>query len=112
LPSCAREGERASGTFEHAIPALLVFEEERNDRPIVVGLLQDPSAAGARMPPPLVARVDGKRVVIEADDEIELRCGKASIVLRKNGRLLIRGAYVETRAEGVNRIRGGSVQIN
>ena len=36
----------------------------------------------------------------------------ASITLRRNGRLVVRGAYVETRAEGVNRIKGGSVKIN
>jgi hypothetical protein len=58
------------------------------------------------------ALVDGKRVVIEAADEIVLRCGKASITLRRNGRVVIRGVYVETRAEGVNRVKGGSVQIN
>ena len=40
------------------------------------------------------------------------RCGKASITLRRNGRVLIRGFRVETRAEAVNRIKGGSVQIN
>lgn len=32
--------------------------------------------------------------------------------LRRNGRVVIRGAYVETRSRGVNRIKGGSVQIN
>lgn len=62
--------------------------------------------------PPIEALVDGKRVVIDAADEIVLRCGKASITLRRNGRIVIRGTYVETRAEGVNRVKGGSVQIN
>ena len=61
---------------------------------------------------PLTAVVDGKQVVIEAADEIVLRCGEASITLRRNGRVIIRGAYVETRSRGVNRIKGGSVQIN
>jgi hypothetical protein len=61
---------------------------------------------------PLEAFVDGKRVVIDAGDEIVLRCGKASITLRRNGRIVIRGSYIETRSQGTNRIRGGSVQIN
>lgn len=56
--------------------------------------------------------VDGSEVVLEVQDEIVLRCGKASITLRRNGRIVIRGTYVENRAEGVNRIKGGSVQIN
>lgn len=66
----------------------------------------------AEREPPIEALVDGKRVVIDAADEIVLRCGKASITLRRNGRVVIRGTYVETRAEGVNRVKGGSVQIN
>jgi hypothetical protein len=61
---------------------------------------------------PLDMRVDGRRVEIEAADEIVLRCGQASIVLRRNGRIVIRGTYVETRSRGVNRIKGGSVEIN
>ncbi|HEX6244789.1 MAG TPA: hypothetical protein VFZ61_27910 [Polyangiales bacterium] len=71
-----------------------------------------PSSAPAQPEAPLEALVDGKRVVIDAADEIVLRCGKASITLRRNGRVVIRGTYVETRAEGVNRVKGGSVQIN
>lgn len=50
--------------------------------------------------------------MIDAADELVLRCGQASITLRRNGRVLINGTHVETQAEGVNRIKGGSVQIN
>jgi hypothetical protein len=60
----------------------------------------------------LDARVDGRRIEIEAADEIVLRCGEASIVLRRNGRVVIRGTYIETRSRGVNRVKGGSVEIN
>jgi hypothetical protein len=104
--------------------ALLVFEHERSDQPIVVGLLVSAADAGggalhaigalaaAGAARAITARVDGKQVVIDAQDEIVLRCGDASITLRRNGRVVIRGAYVETRSRGVNRIKGGSVQIN
>jgi hypothetical protein len=61
---------------------------------------------------PREALVDGKRIVFDAQDEIVLRCGKASITLRRNGRIIIRGTRVETAAEGVNRIKGGTVEIN
>jgi hypothetical protein len=84
--------------------ALLAFDGER---PIVVGLLAQNVSLEARE-----AVVDGRRVVLEGKDEIVLRCGEASITLRRNGRVVIRGAYVEARSKGVNRIRGGSVQIN
>jgi hypothetical protein len=102
--------ERAAG--DPPREALLVFEDERSDRPIVVGLLA-PAADGRSTPGrAITALVDGKQVVIDAQDEIVLRCGEASITLRRNGRVVIRGAYVETRSRGVNRIKGGSVQIN
>lgn len=58
------------------------------------------------------AHVDGKRVVIEGADEVVLKCGQASITLRRNGKLIIKGTYVETHSSGVNRIKGGSVQVN
>ncbi|MDH5179171.1 MAG: DUF6484 domain-containing protein [Gammaproteobacteria bacterium] len=56
--------------------------------------------------------VDGKRVVIEGKEEIVLKCGDASIVLTKSGKILIRGKYLLNRSTGVNRIMGGSVQVN
>lgn len=50
--------------------------------------------------------------IIQARDELVIQCGKASITLRRNGKVIIKGTYVETHAEGVNRIKGGSVQVN
>jgi hypothetical protein len=98
---------------------LLVFEGEKSDRPVVVGVMQPAVhelAAHAQtdgaLSLPAEAMLDGRRVVFEAKDEIVLRCGEASITLRRNGRVVIRGAYVETRSRGVNRVKGGSVQIN
>lgn len=58
------------------------------------------------------ARVDGKRLVLEAENEIVLRCGAASITLTRDGKILVRGTYVETHSRGVNRIKGGAVRIN
>lgn len=56
--------------------------------------------------------VDGKKLLIEAFEEIELRCGESSIVMTRSGKISIRGKYLLNRAEGVNRILGGSVQVN
>lgn len=56
--------------------------------------------------------VDGKRVTIQGAEEVTLKCGKASITLTKAGKILIRGTYLSNRSSGVNRILGGSVQIN
>ncbi len=57
-------------------------------------------------------RVDGKRIIIEGQEEIVLTCGDSSITLTKAGKILIRGKYLVSRSSGVNRILGGSVQVN
>lgn len=94
---------------------LLSFEDGRPDAPIITGLLQDLVDEDESSETNLAeaeARVDGRRIELEAADEIVLRCGQASITLRRNGRVVIRGTYVESRSRGVNRIKGGSVEIN
>lgn len=101
--------------------AVLLFERGDARRPLLVGLLQPTSdtpqldlmirSEAADRPQP-VARVDGKRVELEGQDEVVLRCGAASITLRRNGKVVIRGTRVVSHAESTNRVRGGSVQIN
>jgi len=122
---------RSTSTFapdviEHAISsgqgALLVFENGDPRLPIVIGLIQPPMKSPLRAllqparkneaPDLREAHLDGERVVLEAHREIVLRCGDASLTLRKDGRVLIRSAYVETYSQGVNRIKGGAVKIN
>ncbi len=56
--------------------------------------------------------VDGKKVQIEGAEEVTFKCGKASITLTHSGKILIRGTYLLNRSTGVNRIMGGSVQVN
>jgi len=55
---------------------------------------------------------DGESIRINGQKEIVLRCGLASITLTRDGKILLRGAYVQSRSSGVNRIKGASVQIN
>jgi hypothetical protein len=55
---------------------------------------------------------DGERLLVTAKEQLVLRCGKATITLTKAGKVLIQGTYVSSRSSGVNRIKGGSVQLN
>lgn len=95
---------------EAGVSAVLVFENGDPALPIIVGLVQ--AVARSQVPQALEADVDGKRVRITAQDEIVLECGSASITLRRNGRVIVRGTYVESYSDGTNRIKGGQVRIN
>lgn len=86
-------------------PVALLFEQNNPRAPLVIGLIQAPS-------PQTTARLDDEEVVLEAKERIELRCGKARIVLTKDGKVLIKGKDVMSRSEGPNRIKGASIQIN
>jgi hypothetical protein len=51
-------------------------------------------------------------VVVEAKETLTLKCGESSVDLRKDGKLMIRGKDVLSRAKRSQRIKGGSVAIN
>jgi hypothetical protein len=91
--------------------AILMFEDCDPRRPIVLGLVHA-SGTPAQKVSPIEASLDGEHVTLTAEKEIVLRCGHASITLTRAGKILIRGKYLLSRSSGVNRIKGGSVQIN
>lgn len=114
---------------EHAgRPVALMFERGDPSRPIVMGLIEtlgtrplpaDPAATPVTEERPAGAPDEAsrdeeteERIVLSAEKDIVLQCGKASITLTRAGKILIKGAYVLTRSTGVNRILGGTVQIN
>lgn len=84
----------------------LMFENGDPARPLVIGRLLGASAPSAQV------QLDEERLELRAEREIVLRCGKASITLTRAGKVIIQGAYLSSRSSGVNRIKGGSVQIN
>jgi hypothetical protein len=89
----------------------LLFEGGDPGRPLIIGRIQHPGDT-SRNAPAVTAKLDDERIVLAAKKEIILQCGKASITLTKSGKVLIRGSYLLNRSSGVNRIKGGSIQIN
>jgi len=73
-------------------------------------IVQNPAAEQRELPD--VAEADGRRVVIKGHEEIVLPCEETSITLRANGKVIIRGAQIESHARGLNRIKGGGVKVN
>jgi hypothetical protein len=98
----------------------LLFEQGETEKPVVVGVVQPPRpkhtegprSAEAAPLPAVDAEVDGERLVLTAANEIVLRCGEASITLTRAGKVIIRGNYLLSRSAGVNKIQGGSIQLN
>ena len=92
--------------------AVLMFETGDPGRPIVVGRLAEAGGGLPRLPEHVSVDLDGECLVVSAKEQIVLRCGSASITLTKAGKILISGEYVSSRSSGVNRVQGGSVQLN
>lgn len=96
----------------------VLFENGDRTRPLLVGLMLDaPASAPSPVPAPVAApdrtlRVDGQQVVIQADAELELRCGESVILLQRDGRIEIRGNYITSQATATQRLRGGSIHMN
>lgn len=86
----------------------LLFEDGERDRPLIIGRIIQPAP---KTDAPTIIR-DGENVQINAQERIELRVGKASIIMEKDGHITIRGTYLVNHASASNRIRGGSINLN
>jgi hypothetical protein len=98
---------------------LLYFENNNAELPIIVDTLHHPmdhisypvTTILNTEEPQDVTEV-GKRIMFEAEDEIVLKCGKASVTLTKAGKILLKGEYLLSHSSGKNRIKGASISIN
>jgi hypothetical protein len=103
-----KSGQEVALGFVNGDPAL----------PIILGLIQKPggqdhSAVEETTEGQSVnVKIDGERLTLSAEREIVLQCGKSSITLTRAGKVILKGTYLSTHSTGVNRIKGGSVQIN
>jgi hypothetical protein len=118
LDRAVATGQGATLVFENGDPLLPILTglvQSQQPPSLLEELLVAPRAAPAgsiAKKAPLEARLDGERVVLEGRHEVVLKCGDASITLRRDGKVIVRGAYVETHSRGVNRIKGAAVKIN
>lgn len=96
---------------------VLTFENSDPRLPIIIGLIQDqpvifPEQIVLGKKPIRDITVDGERIVFDAKKEIELRCGKSSLIMKNDGKIVIIGTQLVSRASGVNKIKGAAVKIN
>ncbi|SDE47987.1 hypothetical protein SAMN05421538_10725 [Paracoccus isoporae] len=114
-----------SNEQDHAIPAraltplsgddngsevALLFEDGDIARPLIIGRIIDDPRGGDRQTPRIVS--DGELVKVTATHRIELRVGRSSIIMEKDGHITIRGTHLVSHASASNRIRGGSINLN
>ena len=91
----------------------LMFEGADRARPIVIGWLREAhSDLGLDAPQSVDVDADGERLIVNAKEQLVLRCGSASITLTKAGKVIIRGAHIVSHSSGVNRVKGGVVHLN
>jgi len=100
-------------------PVMLIFEASDPALPIIIGLIHEsiftPNIQEVFDVPKTKRHkvdIDGKRIVLEADKEIVLRCGRSSITLGANGKIVVKGKDLVSRASAANKIKGASVNIN
>ena len=104
LVKAARTGRRA-----------LVLAPADDDGPaVLVALLRERVSARARdaVPGELEVRMDGETLVLRAEHEIELRCGKSRLKLRADGRVMLNGAHIVSASTGPHRIKGATIALN
>jgi hypothetical protein len=112
-----REPLAARATIDLAVSDVgrevtLQIRTEGDPEPVVTGVVRPRGSARPDAGAPREVVIDGERLVLAAQREIVLRCGEASITLTRAGKILLHGTYLLNRSDGVNRILGGSVEIN
>jgi hypothetical protein len=52
------------------------------------------------------------RLQMAAAESIELRCGKGLIKMTRDGRVVVKGSEIVSRASGVHKIKGAAIKLN
>lgn len=98
---------------------LLTFENGNPELPIITGLIQKQPVITETSKEVLLNRenvkditIDGERIIFDARKEIVLRCGEGSVKIRKDGKIIIKGTNLVSRAKATNKIKGAAVNIN
>ncbi|MGH7496389.1 MAG: hypothetical protein ACREOO_28905 [bacterium] len=95
--------------------AVLYALDEIATRGYVLGVIQKyrKNAQGANgslaLPDP---QQDFREIKFNAKEKIELRCGQSVLLMNKDGKIVLKGTSITSRASGPQKIKGATVQIN
>ncbi|MFL5349754.1 MAG: DUF6484 domain-containing protein [Hyalangium sp.] len=94
-------------------PVLLLLADDGRTPPILMGMVRDRlEAPGDMSVGALELQVGRERIALTAREELTLRCGEASITLRRDGKVIIKGEEIVSRARRTNKVKGATVRIN
>lgn len=85
---------------------VILCEDGDRERPLIIGRVL------GEQEPPLLKEIKEDIVRLEAAERIELKVGRSTVILEKDGHITIRGDEIVSQAKGANTIRGGSVNMN
>lgn len=88
------------------------FDSGELQSPIIMGVIEIHPPMDQSPEPGITVQVDNERYVVQAEREIVLRCGDASITLTRAGKVIIKGNYIMSRSTGYNKIKGAAIDIN
>src|SRR5215468_7467891 len=104
-PLCARVALSGCEILDHGMllaSVVLVFEHDDATKPIIIGVCHSsPSVLPHRSSIDCAScriEVEGGKVNIFARDELHLQCGEGSLTIRKDGKVLLRGTNITSRA--------------
>ncbi len=107
----------SAGPLPELLPgdAVLFAVDEAQNQGYVLGVIQkyraNEQGTNGKLAHPTASQ-DVREIKLNATYKIELRCGQSSLTMNKDGKVMIKGAQVTSRARGVNKVKGGSVLIN
>jgi len=114
----------AAAAAESLLGRTVLVLLNRHTQPVVLGVVTQrlwdqpeadhPREAHAKLSntSSMSVQVDRRTLELEAADEIRLTCGKSSLVLRRDGTVVVRGVNIITRGSESNKVKGGTVSIN
>lgn len=98
---------------------LLIFKKNNPKFPIIIGFIQKQPVVENHSKEFVLDKkklrnitIDGERIVFDAKKEIVFRCGKGSVTIRTDGRIVIKGTDLVSRSKGTNKIKGATIKIN
>ena len=87
--------------LEQGNPVLVLLPQSEDERGVILGRIAPPTSPGVP-----------EEIVVRARKNFTIQCGEGSITLRGDGKILIKGKDLVSRAQRMNRIKGGAVAIN